>query len=192
MPKPKNRHSKAKIALIPVLLCVLVAVLYEPDAGPSDATEPAAGMQNPPPAAPAPVSEADLQRVLTTLKKRQQPVMDYEDVVSYDPFQNLPLLRSLTAPKIAPPSIIIAAEDSDAVEAVRPSEFAPQEIPESRTYDEIKTLLQSRNVSAILQGMSENAAIIDARIVHVGDLLEPGLRIVDIKPSGIMVQIEPE
>lgn len=200
--KPNDPHKKLKVALIPVLLCVFAGVLYDPqDAPPSD--DPIVERPKADPAAARRATEADLAKMLNRLKTRRTPQVDYEDIVSYDPFRDLPILRSLVAPRVAatasprPGGPVIVADkdggfDADAVAAVKPPEAELLPALEPRTFEEIKSILQTRNVSAILHGPTTTSAIVDARIVHVGDLLEPGIRVVAIEPTGIVVRLEPD
>ncbi len=179
---PKKNNTKVKAALIPVLLCVLFFVLYEPEPPATGVAETASGSEDPAREATKPASEADLKRLLASLKKDRAPQMEFDEVVSYDPFQNLAVLKSIdsTMNQTEP-----ALDDSPEP----PGEEKPA-APKAKSLAEIKDLLQSRKVSAILHGTSENSAIIDAKVVHVGDLLEPGLRIVDIKSTGVVLRIE--
>ncbi|MFN0195859.1 MAG: hypothetical protein ACKVT0_03895 [Planctomycetaceae bacterium] len=127
-----------------------------------------------------------MNRSITTVKKKRIPQIDFDEIVSHDPFQELGFLRSLASAK----DLASAAEDAGAKSA-ESSGAENLADSESKSLEEIKVHLQSRKVSAILHGSPRNFAIIDARVVHVGDLLEPGLRIVDIKSTGVVLRIEP-
>jgi hypothetical protein len=49
------------------------------------------------------------------------------------------------------------------------------------------TALEKVRVTAIMQSASGPAAMIGARLVRVGDILDPGLRIVHIDATGVEV-----
>ena len=176
--------QRVKVALIPALALVLVSVVWPSEdetaatmdmesGGPhvADSRE-AIPQQN----GGVPTSE------LIRGQSRPWPAITLANVVQHDPFAVPPaLLRLTTAPGAgfedtqgAPPKHSKGTERADRL---------------SQLQERIETL-KKRQVSALLRGSKGATAIIDSKVVHEGDLLEDGVRVVEIGPNGVVLEIE--
>lgn len=190
----KPLTARWKIAAIPVLSLILLWTLTHrptdsgPDA-PADTEMTEADSAQPAPAASTELT-ADAGSPASATPENQQvaippepridrnwAVTSLHDVTAFDPFTLRGALeeRAALAPPTAPAIADASPEPPAAADA---SVSAPQ--PE---YDVSQYRLQ-----AVFNSPRGPAAIVDSRIVRIGDELEPGLRIVRITPSGLIVE----
>ncbi len=161
-----------KIALVPVLAIVLAWNLLIPSKQPLDA---AATEQT---ASEVAASETSDEIVPTKPMKvlqqdqRAWPTISADTIAEFDPFA---LSGELAQRSIATlPVIASAAPVTDADAAQK--------------QQQIKEAVARLNVQGIFKGSNGPAALVDSRIVRIGDEIEPGLRIVQITASGIVVE----
>lgn len=175
-PASPNSAPKAtpawKIALVPVLAIVLVWNLASPSKQPLDA---ATDEQT---ASDVVAPETSAEVVTATLLKQRHlqqpdwPTVDARTIAEFDPFA---LSGELAERSIATPPVVEAAEPVAAAEAAQKQQ-------------QIEEAIARLNVQGIFKGSNGPAALVDSRIVRIGDEIEPGLRIVEITASGIVVE----
>jgi hypothetical protein len=159
-----------KLGLIPVLATVLFKVArpsnseVELPESPA-AAETQAALQNP------------AMRPTTVL-----PELTLDDALKFDPFGSLPMPeRALVEP---PPMLEEAPVVETAPEPAQPA--APQVNP---LVSKAATLKQLK-VSAVFPSPKGSVAIIDSKTVRVGDLLSPGVRVVEIRGTSVILRVE--
>jgi hypothetical protein len=155
-----------KLALIPVLAVVLLTVLRQP---PTDAPAPEA----------RPIAEAETPsaapptRLISTL-----PELSLRDALAFDPFGQLalPVRQSEEPPPPpVPPTPVVEAP--------------PTSGPKQPLVDRAKTLKELK-VSAVFSSPKGPVAIIDSKTVRPGDLLSPGVRVVEIRGTNVILRVE--
>ena len=160
---------KWKIALIPILAATLIWNLSGSGTGSSNASpEFAAEDTN----ASVSSGAARLDSLVESLPP--WPQFSLEQLVKHDPFALNGELKSLTS-KLNP---TVASELDEG--SIQPTGGARM------TLDELS---KKNPVTAVIDGPRGRAAIIDSRIVRVGDVLEDGIRVVGIQKSGVIVEI---
>ncbi|MCH7687514.1 MAG: hypothetical protein IH899_12665, partial [Planctomycetes bacterium] len=103
--------------------------------------------------------------------------------LKHDPFALAPLLANRTV------AVVPQDKPQQNQETTDTSHQDEREEQIKRLKERIATL-QQKQVSVVFRSESGTAAIIDSKIVHEGDLLEDGVRIVKIRSDGIVVQIQ--
>lgn len=173
-----NRTDQMKRVLIPVLTLVLLFVLFRTDdSEPSETSEAESTTEaeNSPVETTAPDSGFDMPAVV-----RRWPQVELPALLKFDPF---------TLPAALRISSQAASVNEKPASDVQEQEEAERQIERERLVARAAALLQ-KNVSVVYQNESGTVALIDSRPVRVGDQLEEGIRIVEISPKGIVLQIE--
>jgi hypothetical protein len=157
--------GRAKVAAIPVLGLVLVAVVYGnffrgPSQLPPPPRAPRGGVET---ATNLPSPAASASKPLNA----HWPVIELESVVAHDPF--LPL--GYTPPTLN--SVGRASADAAAKETASTAAVA-----------------RPPHLQAVYQHEGVTVAIVDARVVHVGDVLPGKGRVVELSSSGIKLAEE--
>ena len=160
--KRSKAIERAKIALVPVLAGVLgVVVLQNGDhaATPAPTTV----------AAPARRSavETSTQAALLQVRQRSWPDVELNEILSRNPFA---LPSTSGSEKTAPVSDDVSP----------PPDVIDQEILLS---------IESLNLQAIYESDSGRSALVGTRVLHVGDRLGENLRVSDIRPDGVVIEI---
>ena len=170
--KTASRPTPAwKIALIPILTIVLVWNLSTGDKKPLEAatvadTADKAVVTNSLDSSPA-LSEPQPAQFAT----KPWPAVNSETIAEFDPFALSGELEQRSTVPAAP-------EESQAVTS----------IDEDQTEQQIQEALSHLQLQGIFKGRNGAAALIDSRIVRIGDEIKPGLRVVQITASGIVVE----
>ena len=179
---PPSNLGRLKLALIPVLVVIFILVLVWPSTGdnlPADDLE-TAGQETQQSHRTDALTEGDAAGPSSVSMQRTQktwPVIGLASILKHDPFALAPLLASRTVGVVS-------------------QEGPQQKIDSSQQEELIKRLeeriatLQQKQVSVVFQSESGTVAIIDSKIVHEGDLLEDGVRIVKIRSDGVVLQIQ--
>tara|TARA_R110002072_G_scaffold243821_2_gene403072 strand:- start:49542 stop:50078 length:537 start_codon:yes stop_codon:yes gene_type:complete len=166
--------DKRKVALIPVLVGILIWNLTSSsDKAGSGAADNSATLSE------QTLTEADgLIRQLRSSQDRTQrknwPQFELEDMVKFDPFS--------VSGALAERSGFQAAEQLIASQPEAESHLSPDAADEKA--DPIEN-----PVRAVTIGRNGAAALIDSRIMRVGDQLEEGIRIVAIERNAIIVEM---
>lgn len=182
---PPNKLGRLKLALIPVLVVILLLVLVWPSASdglPADDSE-TAGQEAQQSDRTDAVTEGDAAGPSSVSMQRTQktwPVIGLASILKHDPFALEPLLANRTLG-------VLSQEGPQQNQETTVSSYQKEHI--KRLKERIATL-QQKQVSVVFQSESGTAAIIDSKIVHEGDLLEDGVRIVEIRSDGIVLQIQ--
>jgi hypothetical protein len=163
-----------KLALIPVLMAVLFKVTRTsaPEADPvieagqqTSTAEPA-----PPPAR----------------KPLVLPELTLNDALKFDPFAPLP--QAERAPE-EPAAVLEPQEAPDALPPVAPPPAAPSG-PIVNPLAEKAATLKQLTVSAVFPSPKGSMAIIDSKTVRAGDWLSPGVRVVEIRGTDVILRVE--
>ncbi len=171
-PTATRRATPAwKIALIPILTIVLLWNLSTGDEEPLGAatvaeTADETGSTNSLDSSPAP---SELQPA--PFDTKPWPAVDSETIAEFDPFALSGELEQRSTVPSAPelPQPVAA-------------------IDEKQSEQRIQEALSHLQLQGIFNGKNGPAALIDSRIVRVGDEIKPGLRVVQITASGIVVE----
>ncbi len=170
--KAARRPAPAwKIALIPLLTMVLVWSLATGDKDSLDAATVAAT-----------ADEAGVTNLLGSVPEspdvslpgfdtKTWPAVDSESIADFDPFA---LSGALEQRSTVPP----APESPHPVAA----------IDAKQSEQRIQEALSQLQLQGIFNGKNGPAALVDSRIVCIGDEIKPGLRVVQITASGIVVE----
>lgn len=153
-----------KMALIPVLVVVLFKVL-RPTTSETTPPEARAIVEAESP------SSTSAARPLPIL-----PELSLDEALAFDPFNKLALpVRVIEEPP--PVTVEPGAEALPKTADVKPA------------VDRTATLRQLK-VSAVFSGPKGSVAIIDSKTVRVGDLLSPGVRVVEIRGTDVILRVE--
>lgn len=191
----KFRKDHIKLALIPVLLLVLAAILFWPDSAPQR-------MAKPPRLSTTPVNAipADHIRSAATTPQlgRQWPSLDLSEVTAVNPFaKSIPIQEMLgELPEAEPPAATEAGLSNDgkppaAADASEKSESPQPSLPEEafdKPEREIIDVATIVTLQAIIESDRGRSALIDSRIFRVGDLLNDEYRITEISPTAVFVE----
>ncbi|MGN6545525.1 MAG: hypothetical protein ACTHK7_10795 [Aureliella sp.] len=162
--KPKTPAQWIKLALIPVLGIGLLVALWQQ---PKPADEPAATA---PTETPAVTTAAETPAAPTSLKKSAWPKARLEEVLAFNPFEaqhTVELAEGAEADAVGAESISTVARPGD---KSRPR------------------LVATGKLQAIFVDAQGAAAIFDSQVIHVGDALPSGGRVVEITSDGIMLE----
>jgi hypothetical protein len=153
-----SNSNLMRLLLIPVLCVVLLAVLCWP-----------AAKQDTSASAPLQTSEDAVQKASelpsTKTKRPEWPVATLSDVVAFDPFQPLNSLAT-----VAP----IEVQDNEPIDNINSNDDDALEKPKSVVA-----------LQAIYFDKRGAAAILDSRVVRVGDVLANGSKVVGIHAQGV-------
>jgi hypothetical protein len=168
--RSKIPWERAKLALIPVLLLVLAGVLYWPSDDSAAESVPTLVTQ---PAVPS-LGQSTTHPANATKPKIRWPEYSLNEVIAFSPFDPLPMDEGTQA--------ALASADS-----VQPSD-AGGALP-SPSQPTTKTL-KAETLQAIYHDGRTAVALINSRLVRPGDLLEEGVRVVEITSAGVVVEVE--
>lgn len=172
--KSKPPAERAKLALVPVLLVAFGGVLYWRFAGETVVAPPTVtGL--------APAVTATIDRVTTLSAAGGQQVqakkrvrVAWSDVAGHNPFRR-PMEKEIEEPgKDAETATLTSVEpaiDDEGAAAAPAAEPPPRRWP--------------AKVEAVFVDAFGAAAIVDGRVVHLGDQLESGARVVEISASAV-------
>ena len=165
---PPATTQRIKLALIPVLALGLAAVLFWPKTETVNTTQ-----QNP--RAPLPVFPAAAGNQPTTgpAGKHVWREIDVDEVIAFNPFARPAQIDALFRTESA-------ASQTAEVLAIESTIAAPVTTPPPKR-DAVLV-----NVQAIFQSSGIAAALIDGQVVHAGDVLKDGSKIVAITPEGVL------
>lgn len=161
---PSTRKSLSKLAVIGVLLVTLIVLLWHSSHGASNAG-----------------SETDPSGRVARRKRGKAnprpawPEFDVADLIAWNPFERTAEINLL----FGSPTSSISAQPRKAGEG-----------PEASTSDDARPHRMELNcrLDAVYRTAQGAVAMIDARIVRVGDLLEGNLRVVEIAPQSVIVE----
>ncbi len=180
-----SRTPAWKIALIPLLTIVLVWNLSAGDQKPLEATTAAENTAAENTAAEKTAAEKTAETVSTASldSAREEPgrnfrhfdanpwpAVDSAKIAEFDPF-------ALDG-ELAQRSILPSAVEKPLAAA----------IDEDLTAQQIEETLSNLQLQGILNGSNGPAALVNSRIVRIGDEIQPGLRVVEITSAGIVVE----
>ena len=187
---PASTLGRLKLASIPVLVVIMLLVLVWPSAGdglPPDDSETARhatqqshrtdAITEGDAAGPGP-SSVSMQRTQKTW-----PAIGLATILKHDPFALPPLLANRTLGAVSQ-------------EGSQQNQGTTDTTHQDEREERIKQLkiriatLQQKQVRVVFRSESGTAALIDSKIVHEGDLLEDGVRIVEIRSDGVVLQIQ--
>lgn len=170
-----NPRDRIKLAAIPVLALVLLWVVT---GGSEDEAPPPVALTQPAGTRPGdkPGQPARPARRPAAARPAPAPAFSLAEILAHDPF---------AVPKaLAPPPPIPDEQDTQPV-----SIEAPLIDHESQARARREMLAQKR-VSIIHHGPSGATAVIDSRAYREGDELADGVRIVKIRPDGVIVEVQ--
>ncbi|MBC8868840.1 MAG: hypothetical protein H8E44_05455 [Planctomycetes bacterium] len=177
----------AKLLAIPILAIALAFMVFSGNDGDADTGDGVVSLN------PEAVEGADLTSYLAksragtdvTDAKPAGPSFDVEQVLLSNPFV-LPLPLRIAKQ---------AAEESEATEREAGSELPEKENDGDGEVSPLRALtdeLEQKSASIITSTPQGWVASIDSRVVGVGDYLQEGVRVVEIGPNGVTVEIEAE
>ena len=182
---PPSKLGRLKLALIPVLVVILLLVLVWPSAGDkltADDSE-TAGQETQQSHRTDAITEGDAAGPSSVSMQRTQktwPAIGLTSILKHDPFALAPLLTNRRVG-------VVPQEGQQQNQETTDTSHQEEQI--KRLMERIATL-QQKQVSVVFRSESGTAALIDSKIVHEGDLLEDGVRIVKIRSDGIVLQIQ--
>jgi hypothetical protein len=174
--KAAQRKKLIKQMMIPVLLLVLGVVFAWPKGKSDDdalnqqsdqveaAVSPSTLQEQ-----PAGRSEAEL---LAERRRKQVPKIELSQILQHDPFA---LPATLT--------------EALAVGTPEASDKARKNEDRKRRVEEIVKSLQQKRVSLIFRGKGGVTAVLGSRTIHEGDLIEGEVRVIEIKPEGLTLEV---
>ena len=175
-----SRAPAWKIALIPLLTIVLVWNLSPGDQEPLEAATAAekTAAEN---TAAENTAEAASTASLDSVREepgrnfrhfdtKPWPAVDSQSIAEFDPFA--------LAGELAQRSTLPSAVEKPLAAA----------IDEDLTAQQIEETLSNLQLQGILNGSNGPAALVNSRIVRIGDEIKPGLRVVEITSAGIVME----
>jgi hypothetical protein len=159
-----------KLGLIPVLATVLFKVA-RPSASDVALPEPAAEQQAP-----------GATKVAPARPPVALPELSLDDALKFNPFGALPLAER--TPVETPVVVELPASQA---ETQQPS---PPSTPLVNPLVEKAATLKQLKVSAVFPSVKGSVAIIDSKTVRAGDLLSPGVRVVEIRGTDVILRVE--
>lgn len=171
--KESAKTDKRKMALIPVLAGVLIWNLTGSDDDRSSISVDASA------SSAQKLTEAEslirqLERNRQNVSQKNWPAFELSDIIDFDPF-------SLTG-TLAERSGVVSDAELLAAQTATADGVAGDDKIESKEPD-------VNPVRAVAIGKNGAAALIDSRIVRVGDELEAGIRVVAIERNAIVVEM---
>ena len=174
---PPSKLGRLKLALIPVLVLILILVFVWPSADDvvsanDTATARRDTQQSHRTNATSEGNAAGLSSVAMERTQKTWPAIGLASILKHDPFALAPLLANRTV------AVVPQDKPQQNQETTDTSHQDEREEPIQRLKERIAKL-QQKQVSVVFRSESGTAvAIIDSKIVHEGDLLEDGVRIV--------------
>lgn len=176
---PSAANERWKLGLIPVLVGVLVWVIWP--AG-DDSPRVATAAKKPKPAANP---QAEKPRKMSQLPwEKDWPEYELAEILETNPFA---LPRELHKLTYRPPVV------ADTVVQVQPVEADSEEERREAAAEQLEArmaVIRKKQVSALFINSAGRSALVGSKVLHEGDLLEEGVRIVKISHDGITVQFE--
>ncbi|MGE0610591.1 MAG: hypothetical protein AB7O62_26110 [Pirellulales bacterium] len=172
----KTPAERRKLALLALLAVLFVVVLYWQfaGAGGSPAAADLAVARPPRTVYPAAIPESH------GTARRDWPTADLSETIAHNPFR-------MPAQFIPPPEPEQVVElDEQAVAAVEQAQAEP--IEEQLPAVEPPPFQWPVKVQAVFVDARGAAAMVDSRVVRVGDRLESGARVIEIAPGHVMLQ----
>jgi hypothetical protein len=157
-----------KLGLIPVLGTVLFKVTRPADSGAQL------------PDAPARVETVSAPKVETMRSIAVLPKLSLDDALKFNPFGSLPLAERRRDEAPAE----VEAPEPEAGQPLQPS------TPPVNPLVEKAAALKQLKVSAVFSSANGSVAIIDSKTVRAGDLLSPGVRVVEIRGTDVILRVE--
>lgn len=170
-----NRFQMVKILAIPVL----GFILYSQITGPLDALKDAPPMPTPTTVRAATAGSNAPARDAVPILSTVRPV---EHIAETDPFA---LPESLLPPPVEVPTTV-----GEFLEAATSTGDEPAE-PELDGWDGTKQRWEAERVSIVLSTPTGLVAVVGDRMLRVGDELEDGCRVVEIRSDGIVAERVP-
>jgi hypothetical protein len=198
-PRRAARGKAVRVALIPCLALILIVLLLtggdreaasETDPGPSGGNPPAAASAH---ASPRP-DPAEDRRVPGPARRREGPTFELAEILRHNPFSLPASLR----PAPEKPAAAAARRTPESTDSpVDPPAKAEEQAPDKAGNDtnvvaqlnQRIAALERLSTAAIVSGPQGAMAIIDSRLVAVGDDLQDGVRVVEIRPDGVIVEL---
>ena len=185
---PPSKLARLKLALIPVLVLILILVFVWPSADdvlPADDSETARQDTQQSHRTDASTESHAAGPSFGPIERAQKtwPTIGLASILKHNPFALPPLLAN---------HAVAAIPDNELQRDQQTTETVNQDERQARTnrLKEQMATLRQKQVSVVSRSQSGTAAIIDSKIVHEGDLLEDGVRIVKIRPDGVVLQIQ--
>lgn len=187
--QPNKRTKVIKLALVPVLAVVLGVLLF----GQGDGDGATDGLAEPPNTDQSAVVAGDADRAslssdagderAAVQRKTSSLRFSIEKVLDSNPFM-------LPAALIAPSD---DAADAGSEQTPETDDAGSERDAEEEASPEMEGLAESlkqKTASIIVSGERGAVALIDSRRLAVGDYLQEGVRIVEIRSDGVIVEIE--
>ena len=176
MAEPTDKAAQRKIVLkkmmIPALLLVLGGVFAWPEGdSDDDALDQVEAAVTPAtlPDESAGRSEAEL---LAQRRRNQVPKIELSQILQHDPFA---LPATLT--------------EELAVGTPAASEQAKQDEDRRRRVEEIVKSLRQERVNFVFRGKGGVTAVLGSRTIHEGDVIDGEIRVIEIKPGGLTLEV---
>lgn len=166
-----NARDRAKLAAIPVLALILLWVVTR---GEEDTLPPPVALADSAVPGSPPTLAAD-RTAARGPAAAEWPQFTLAEILAHDPFA--------APPAIAPRPPHIGSPLTQPVSADAPESTTDQ--GRSR-----RQMLGKQRVSVIYRGPHGPTAIIDSRVYREGDQLADGVRIVEIRPDGVLVEVK--
>ena len=168
-----GKIDKRKIALIPILVGVLIWNLSGSGNDRSSVSVDATASSE------QKLTEAEslirqLERNRQNVSEKNWPAFELGDIIEFDPFSLVGTLAERSG--------VISDAERLAAQSATAAGASGDENPEPKEPDE-------NPVRAVAIGRNGAAALIDSRIVRVGDELEAGIRVVAIERNAIIVEM---
>ncbi len=171
--KQTARKKAVRIALIPLLVGVLLAVFFWPDDQP-DFSEAASPDDNAAQASAMPAGELNTANGLDALAtRRQHQPMELSRILEHDPF---------ALPTEVSKELITAATPTEKQAADR----------ERARIAAVVERLQRKKLSVVYRDDKGVSARLGKRVLHEGDEIEAGIRILKITPQGLTLEVTAE
>ena len=180
-PSKPDKHSKLKMALIPLLALLLLYVMFRPKET-STAVPHVAASSKP----NRPVKKPNSPEKKAHSQSRHQyvlPQLSIVEITQHDPFRLLPLLIKEEKTELINPGMIASEEQEQKDAALMRREA------EAEKMADMKEALEAQVISGILYSTTNKAAIINSKVYHEGDFLNKDVQVIKINPDGVIVQI---
>jgi hypothetical protein len=167
-----SKKQYAKIAVIPILALVLYAVFPGKESRKNSATHEKSNAQSSSDDRP----RNRLPRLTTSMrteKKTEWPVFDSSEILTIDPFDK---------GMIFPENAISTTKESS-------SDSPQQKLVSSPLLSQQTTKVSDVKIQAIFRSSRGIAALVDTRLIHVGDRLSDGREVVEITPEQLIVVV---
>lgn len=165
---PKRFREKVKLALIPLLSAILLAVLSDDGETPSPEATPAVALALRSSSATPTRSSPGMAGRTNSSRPQEWPTMPLGEILAHNPFAFPDALLPVPAEPPPVPQRPVTLEDV-----------------ESANRQELLDQWQSAQITAFYRSKEGPVAIVRSRVLSEGDVLEGGLRVIEIRPDGI-------